>query len=150
MRQIRKRIQYLCNNIRKEEKGSATIEGAIWIPFIFIAVLMVLKILLQWTELGIVQGEMLCHTVSDINYEKSIEHKKEMNKISIQDLQFLQNPVWTQEIKDRHYIVNFKAGQLEPLKPYIEQEICIKMENPIQVIRRRERLENISQEIGLP
>lgn len=132
-----------------EEKGSATVEGAIWIPFIFFTVFFIIKILLQWTELGIIQGETTYFLSNQVTYDSQI--KKEIQGESIiSNIHFLQNPILNIQIQGDEYIGSFKAGQQKPLSPYIEQKIYIKMENPIKKLRGRERVEHMLQEVRLP
>lgn len=133
-----------------DEKGSATIEGAIWIPFIFIAVLCIIKILFQWTELGVVQGEVTYFLSEQVTYDSEIKKKNNKLEYNIKKFDFLQNPTLKIQIEGNEYVSYFKAGQQAPLSPYIEQKICIKMENPIKKLRGRERVESILQEVRLP
>lgn len=143
-----KMLQWIWKQV-KGEKGSSTVEGAIWIPFIFFAVFLVVRILLQWTELGIVQGEMTYFLSSQVTYDRQINKKAEQLEL-VSNIQFLQNPIWNIWIQENEYIGYFQAIHREPLSSYVEKKICIKMENPIKKLRGRERVEYMLQEVGLP
>lgn len=141
-------LQWIWKQV-KGEKGSSTVEGAIWIPFIFFAVFLVVRILLQWTELGIVQGEMTYFLSSQVTYDRQINKKAEQLELA-SNIHFLQNPIWNIWIQENEYIGRFQAIHQEPRSSYVEKKICIKMENPIKKLRGRERVEHMLQEVGLP
>lgn len=142
-------IKWIWEYIR-DEKGSATVEGAIWIPFIFITVICIIKVLFQWTELGVAQGEVTYFLAGQVTYDCEVKKNNKDLKYHSNKFDFLQNPTVKIQIEGNEYVSHFKAGQQAPLSPYIEQKICIKMENPIKKLRGRERVESILQEVRLP
>lgn len=133
--------------IRKEdEMGMITVEATIWIPFLCIVILILLKIFFQWTEIGIVQGELLVQACSSMIYD---EDDKEITEEENTTIYFLKNPIWKVEEEKQNWKEVFTADLQKPFKKQVTRKIQIQIEHPIKKLRRRERIGEALQEIGL-
>lgn len=133
------------NPIKEDIRGMVTVESSIWIPFLCIVILGVITMLFQWTELGIAQGELLvhgCHVVAE----------KQENKIESTNpnMHFLKNAIWEADNGKKVWKEVFTANLQQPFKKKVTRKIKIEIENPIKKIRRREKIGETIQEIGLP
>ncbi|MBO8463344.1 MAG: hypothetical protein IAC13_05365 [Firmicutes bacterium] len=133
------------NPIKEDIRGMVTVESSIWIPFLCIVILGVITMLFQWTELGIAQGELLvhgCHVVT----------QKQENKIESTNpnMHFLKNAIWEADNGKKVWKEVFTANLQQPFKKKVTRKIKIEIENPIKKIRRREKIGETIQEIGLP
>lgn len=143
---LEKRIKHIIAS----KEGVATVEGAIWIPFVFLVTMLLLRLLFQWTEWGMVQGEMLVIGANAVSYVDTGKDFAEFHENKINQFHFLSHVRWDQEIGKEECTISFIAEQYPPLKKEAKKVIRIKTKNPIKTLRRRKRVEQAVQEVGLP
>lgn len=131
----------------ENEKGMITIEASIWIPFLCVIILSLFYMIVQWAELGIVQGELLVEASEAIAYgEEELQADKNEKEIQVH---FLKNLFWKVEKGKKEWTKTFVATLQKPFDIQVSKKVKVISENPIKKIRRRERIGEAIQKDGL-
>ena len=137
--------------LRQNKDGMVTVEATIWIPFICIIFLLLLKILFHWTELGIVQGELLVNACTEVSKERNVvNHTVNNEKVQYPKLHFLEKSNWKTEVGTKVLEVSFTGYLPKVFHRKVTRKTKIRKEHPITILRRRKRIGEAIQEIGLP
>lgn len=127
-----------------EEKGSATVEATIWVPFVFFTVISLIVLSLQFMEMGIVQGEMLILSSNAIQLVDSERENVDLIaslEVQKQKIHFIENVDWTSSENKKEWVGQFRGTtDVTPRRKTFQRKTKVRKEHPIQIIRRYKQI----------